>query len=54
MDFGRTKLTEEEQAMMDSLKEAMQEVILDLKGNGVRKANIQIELEWHIKNLLKD
>ena len=50
----RVKLTEEEQAKLDSLKEAMQEVILELKDNGVRKANIEIELMWHIKKLLKD
>jgi hypothetical protein len=49
---GRAKLTEEEQAMIDSLKEAMEEVITELKHNGVRKANIEIELMWHIKNTL--
>lgn len=51
---GRAKLTEEEQAQIDSLKEAIDEVVTELKHNGVRKVNIEIELVWHIKKLLKD
>jgi hypothetical protein len=53
MDKFRTQLNEIERKALDELKDEIESVILHLKGVGVRPANIQIELEWHIKNLLK-
>jgi hypothetical protein len=53
MSKSRTVLTEEERARLDSLKEAIQEVILDLTRADVRLANIEIELSHFIKKLLK-
>jgi hypothetical protein len=50
---GRTKLTEKEEKTLELIKMVLTEGINELKDNGVRPANIQIELEWHIKKLLK-
>lgn len=50
---SRTKLTEEEQEKLNILKDEISAVVSHLLTMGVRPANIQIELEWHIKKLLK-
>jgi hypothetical protein len=53
MSNGRTELTEYEQKVINHLKEILTEGINELLENGVRPANIQIDLEWHIKKTLK-
>jgi hypothetical protein len=53
MSQGRTQLTEEEQERLNLLKDEINSVVSHLVRMGIRPANIQIELEWHIKNLLK-
>lgn len=51
---GRTELTEQEKGIMELMKDTLSIGINELKSNGVRHANIQIELLWHIKNILKE
>lgn len=51
MSEGRHVLTNEEQEILNETKQHITNAIAKL--NGVRRANIEIELMWHIKNLLK-
>lgn len=53
MDNGRQKLNEEDLKILNSCKTQLDIHINYLLERGVRRANIQIELEWHIRNLLK-
>lgn len=53
MISGRQVLNDEDNAILNDLKQKLEMGIKLLQQNGVRHANIQIELEWHIRNLLK-
>lgn len=53
MSNGRTQLNEIEREALNELKDEISSLVNHLVRMGVRPANIQIELEWHIKNLLK-
>lgn len=53
MSNGRSILDERDKEIIDSCKTQLDIHINYLLERGVRPANIQIELEWHIKNLLK-
>jgi hypothetical protein len=53
MNKDRTELTKEEEYILDKAKEMLTDCITELLERGVRPANIQIELEWHIRKLLK-
>ena len=50
---GRHKLDRTDEYILDKMKEYLEDGITDLLERGVRPANIQIELEWHIKKILK-
>ena len=54
MDNGRHILNDEDKAILDDLKKKLDNGIKHLRFRGVRPANIQIELEWYIKNTLKE
>ena len=45
-------MNEEELKILESLKEEIEIHVNNLVERGVRKANIEIELIWHIKKLL--
>jgi hypothetical protein len=53
MDSGRHILNEEDKVILDDMKRKLEMGIKLLQDRGVRHANIQIELEWHIKKILK-
>jgi hypothetical protein len=53
MSKGRDKLNEEDIRILNDIKERITIGVNVLQERGVRPANIQIELEWHIKKLLK-
>lgn len=51
---GRHLLNEEDKQILDDIKRKLTMGIKELKHRGVRNTNIQIELEWHIKNTLSE
>jgi len=51
---GRHILNEEERVIISLAKENLTTAIYELKNRGIRKANIELELVIHIKNLLKE
>lgn len=53
MSEGKHILDEKDKEIIDSCKSQIEIHINYLLERGVRPANIQIELEWHIKKLLK-
>lgn len=53
MEKGRYILNEDDKVILDDVKSKISMAIALLKESGVRDANIQIELEWHIKKELK-
>ena len=53
MSNGRHKLDRTDTYILDKMKEYLTTGIEELQERGVRPANIEIELEWHIKKLLK-
>lgn len=50
---ARSKLTEDEIQAVEDTKRKITMLIKYLKENGVRDANIEIELVWHIKKELR-
>lgn len=54
MSNGRHVLLTEDKRILDEAKASITEAITKLKQRNVRNANIQIELEWHIRNSLKE
>ncbi|WP_170211257.1 hypothetical protein [Robertmurraya siralis] len=52
MKEGRHKLTSTDKEILESCKMQMKLHIEKLMEQGVRKANIEIELSYHIKNVL--
>lgn len=53
MSQGRSQLDSTDTYILDKAKEMLTDCITELLERGVRPANIQLELEWHIKKLLK-
>ena len=53
MSNGRHKLDESDERILNLMKDFLTKGIEELQERGVRPANIEIELEWHIKKLLK-
>jgi len=49
----RVELTKEEHSSLDEIKDSLTKFIEKMKENGVRSANIEIELIWHIKKVLR-
>ena len=50
---GRYILNEDDKAILEDVKSKISMAIALLKENGVRDANIEIELLWHVKKELK-
>jgi hypothetical protein len=53
MSKGRHILDEEDKRILEDIKERISIGVNVLQQRGVRPANIEIELMWHIKELLK-
>lgn len=49
----RSKFTDEEKELLAACKESVSDTIHTLLNNKVRKTNIQIELEWFIRDILQ-
>ena len=53
MSIGRTELNKVEEKMMNRMKKSLTYGIEKLKKRGIRDANIEIQLLWHIRKELK-
>lgn len=50
---GRYVLNDDDLAILDRVKEELKKGVEELKSRDIRGANIEIELTWFVKDLLK-